>query len=131
MLEKNISFRFSVCLVKNRYRPSSVHLNTDDWIAHLNATYGSRRVVVVSPSYASVFGGTLFESTYINSEELTFLGPALVWALLWKYGGLLLKSNTLLLSPLQSYYNLIALKPSGKGMNGKAIFVYHSRLLLQ
>ena len=38
-----------------------------------------------------------------------YLSPALIWSLLWKYGGLLLHPDTLLFPPFKSYYNFVAL----------------------
>ena len=53
--------------------------------------------------------GTVFEETYINSADLSYLSHALIWSLIWKYGGLLLNSDTLLFPSFRSYYNFVAL----------------------
>ena len=60
-------------------------------------------------NYICFILGTLFEETYINSADLSYLSPALDWSLLWKYGGLLLKPGTVLFPSFRSYYNFVAL----------------------
>ena len=72
-------------------------------------------LLFLAPSYASVFGGTLFESTYMTAaaDDFNFLQPAVVWTLLWKHSGLRLGAGTILLRSLKSYYNLVILGPSG------------------
>ena len=72
-------------------------------------------VVHHTPEYATVFSGTLFEETYINSADLSFMGPAMIWALVWKYGGLILSPDTILASDLASYYNFIVLNSTSNG----------------
>ena len=72
-------------------------------MAHLYKTY----------NYGT-FSGTLFEEVYVNSEDMSFLGAALVWSLMWKYGGLLVHQDTLLLTNLKSYYNFVVMNSSGK-----------------
>ena len=74
----------------------------------LKKTYGEA-VVEHTPEYASVFAGTLFEETYINSADLSFMAPAMIWPLIWKHAGLLLSPDTLLLTNLKSYYNFVLL----------------------
>ena len=44
-----------------------------------------------------------------------YIGPAMIWALLWKHGGLLLSPNTILVSGLKSYYNFIVLNATLNG----------------
>lgn len=59
------------------------------------------------------FPGTLFEEVYVNSEDMSFLGAALIWSLMWKYGGLFVHQDTLLLLSLKSYYNFVVLNAAG------------------
>ena len=59
------------------------------------------------------FPGTLFEEVYVNSEDMSFLGAALIWSLVWKYGGLFVHQDTLLLLSLKSYYNFVVLNAAG------------------
>ena len=56
-----------------------------------------------------IISGTIFEETYINSADLSYLSPALIWSLLWKYGGLHLNPGTILFPSFRSYYNFVAL----------------------
>ena len=53
--------------------------------------------------------GTVFEETYINSADLSYLSHAVVWSLIWKYGGLLLNPDTMLFPSFRAYYNFVAL----------------------
>ena len=102
---KNAS-SYSICLIYDRF---SHHEETPPhWLQKLKKTYGES-VVEHTPEYASVFAGTLFEETYINSADLSFMAPAMIWALIWKHSGLLLSPDTLLLTNLKSYYNFVLL----------------------
>lgn len=103
---KNASNSHSICLIYDRF---SHHEETPPhWLQKLQKTYGDA-VVEHTPEYASAFAGTLFEETYINSADLSFMAPAMIWALIWKHAGLLLSPDTLLLSNLKSYYNFVLL----------------------
>ncbi len=64
-------------------------------------------------SYLSI-SGTLFEEIYVNSGDMSFLGAALIWSLMWKYGGLFVHQDTLLLLSLKSYYNFVVLNSAGE-----------------
>ena len=86
----------------------------DEWFENLKKSYGDS-LVKHAPDYGSAFIGTLFEETYVNSADLSFMGPAMIWALLWKHGGLLLSPNTILVSGLKSYYNFIVLNATFDG----------------
>ena len=86
----------------------------EEWFENLKKSYGDS-LVKHAPDYGSAFIGTLFEETYVNSADLSFMGPAMIWALLWKHGGLLLSPNTILVSGLKSYYNFIVLNATFDG----------------
>ena len=43
------------------------------------------------------------------------MGPAMIWALIWKNGGLLLSPDTILVSGLNSYYNFVVLNSTATG----------------
>jgi hypothetical protein len=102
----------SICVVTDRFiDDDTIRI---DWIEKLKKSYGDL-VVRHTPDYGSVFSGTLFEETYVNSADLSFLGPAFVWSLLWKHGGLVLSPDTLLVSSLSSYYNFIVLNSASNG----------------
>ena len=68
-----------------------------------------RSLQLVVPDYASVFAGTLLEEVYINSADLSDLRPAVIWALLWKHGGLLLGPDSLMLQPFHQSGSFVAL----------------------
>ena len=102
----------SICVIFDRFiEVSEVQRN---WLEKLKRFYGDL-VVHHTPEYATVFSGTLFEETYVNSADLSFMGPAMIWSLVWKYGGLVLSPDTILASGLASYYNFIVLNSTSNG----------------
>ena len=94
----------SICLIYDRFLQNE---KKSHWIQKLQKFYGEANLVEHTPEYGSVFAGTLFEETYVNSADLSFMAPAMIWALIWKNAGLLLSPDTLLLSNLKSYYNFV------------------------
>ena len=102
----------SICVIFDRF--NEVAEVQRQWLEKLRRFYGDL-VVHHTPEYATVFSGTLFEETYINSADLSFMGPAMIWALVWKYGGLVLSPDTILASDLASYYNFIVLNSTSNG----------------
>ena len=58
---------------------------------------------------------TKFDILSFYSADLSFMSPAMIWALLWKHGGLLLAPNTILVSGLKTYYNFIVLNATFNG----------------
>ena len=107
---KNASY--SICLIFDRFvKVSNAHFL---WLEKLKKFYGDL-VVHHFPEYGSAFSGTLFEETYVNSADLSFMGPAMIWAFLWKHGGLLLSPDTILVSNLQTYYNFVVLNSTANG----------------
>jgi hypothetical protein len=59
------------------------------------------RLETVSPSYVSVFSDTLFQDFHIDSDDHELLQPAALWALLWKFGGLVISPTTVLIKSLR------------------------------
>lgn len=104
---KNTSKSYSICLIYDRFLHNEQNPKPI-WLQKLKNVYGDY-VIEHTPEYGSVFAGTLFEETYINSADLSFMAPAMIWALIWKHAGLLLATDTLLLSNLKSYYNFVLL----------------------
>ena len=97
----------SICLIYDRFAHHEE--STPKWLQKMQKSYGEAYVVEHTPEYASAFAGTLFEETYVNSADLSFMAPAMIWALVWKHAGLFLSPDTLLLSNLKSYYNFVLL----------------------
>ena len=66
---KNVSH--SICVLTDRY--SYDPLQNSEWFEHLKKSYGDI-LVKHAPDYGSAFIGTLFEETYVNSADLSFMG---------------------------------------------------------
>ncbi len=102
----------SICLIYDRSTLHDIH--TSAWVGKLKKSYGDL-IVTHAPEYSTVFAGTVFEETYVNSADLSYMAPAMIWALLWKHGGLHLVPDTILVSGLQSYYNFVLLNSTSNG----------------
>lgn len=102
----------SICIIVDRFGEDPE--SNLPWLGSLRKSYG-HLVVKHIPNYGSAFAGTLFEETYINSADLSFMGPAMMWALIWKHGGLFLSPGTFLLSTLKTYYNFVVLNSQSNG----------------
>ena len=104
----------SICVIFDRFIETTSADSSRKWLEKLRRAYGDL-IIGHTPEYANVFSGTLFEETYVNSADLSFMGPAMIWALLWKNGGLVLSPDTILVSGLHSYYNFVVLNSTSNG----------------
>ena len=88
-----------VCLLLDRFELTD--FSDFSWLKPLRRAYPRSRLDNLSPSYASVFSGTLFENYYVDSDDYEFLQPVTLWALQWKYGGMVMLPTTILLQSLR------------------------------
>ena len=103
------SARYPLCVLVDRFE--KVDLSSFPWYHRLKTRFPSR-LFTFSPSYVSVFAGTMFEDAYVNSDNFGYLKPAVLWALLWKYGGLVISPRIILVQSMEAYFDFLWFDPA-------------------